>query len=78
MIAYLTLKSDEGQLTRRLSGSMAFPHLCQATNLSLQVNPYLFLPSLALSTSTFEAIFLTLMFAFEGEFAQLSKSYAFT
>ena len=47
-------------------------------SLSLQVNPYLFLPSLALSTSTFEAIFLTLMFAFEGEFAQLSKRYAFT
>ena len=35
------------------------------------LNPYLFLPSLALSTSTFEntAVLLTLMFASEGEFA---------
>lgn len=33
------------------------------------LNPYLFLPSLALSTSTFEnvAVLLSLMFAAEGE-----------
>lgn len=36
------------------------------------LNPYLFLPSLALSTSTFEntAVLLTLMFASEGEFSR--------
>ena len=44
------------------------------------LNPYLLLPSLAMSTSTFEntAVLLTLMFASEGEFAQLSKRHAFT
>lgn len=44
------------------------------------LNPYLLLPSLALSTSTFEntAVLLTLMFASEGESAQLSKRYSFT
>ncbi|KAH0828167.1 GPI transamidase subunit PIG-U [Lanmaoa asiatica] len=44
------------------------------------LNPYLLLPSLALSTSTFEntAVLLTLMFASEGMSAQLSKRYSFT
>ena len=39
------------------------------------LNPYLFLPSLALSTSTFEnaAVLLTLMFASEGKSNHLSE-----